>query len=171
MAKRSGAPGAAVTGVATGNLGTGTALDDTQVYSVDALATAEHPDAVGSFPQEEEVAEAPPIAARPVAASQAAAAASAALRQAPTRPVQRQRRITGGYPVGILMAGVIALVVVAAVLTMRDGGITGGAANGPGLAGAASFPPPPSFGALETAAPKATRPPKHHGHGHGQDSQ
>jgi hypothetical protein len=171
MAKRTRAPDAAVTGVATGNLGTGTALDDTQVYSVDALATAEHPDTVGSFPQDEPVAAPPPIATPAVAATPAAAPASVAMHPAPTGPLQRQRRISGGYPVGILTAGVLALVAVAAVLTMRDGGVTAGGASGPGLPGAASFPPPPSFGPLATAAPVATRAPKHHGHGHGQGSQ
>jgi hypothetical protein len=183
MATRTRAPDAVVTGVATGNLGTGTALDDTQVYSVDALATAEHPDAVGTFTEEEPIAAPPPVAGpppiaalpvavSPVAASSAAAPSSVAVRPAPTRPLQRQRRITGGYPVGILTAGVVALITVAAVLTMRDGGFVASGGTGPGLAGAASFPPPPSFGPLATAAaPVATRPPKHHGHGHGQDSQ
>jgi hypothetical protein len=45
----------------------------------------------------------------------------------------------------------------------------GSGGTGSDLAGAASFPPPPSFGPVQTAAPKATRAPKHHGHGHGQD--
>jgi hypothetical protein len=161
MAERTPTPDAAITGVATGNLGTGTALDDTQVYSVDALATAEHPDAAGGLPQDE-----------PVAAPPAAAPASVAISPASTRPVGRRHPITGSYPVGILTAVVVALIAVAAVLTMRDGGFAGGGAAEPGLAGAASFPPPPSFGPLATnAAPAASRPPKHHGHGHGQASQ
>jgi hypothetical protein len=160
MTKRIRAPAGAVTGVATGNLGTATALDDTQIYSVDSPATAEHPDAVGGFPQDE-----------PVAAPRAAAPPDVAIRPASTSPLPRRHRVTGGYPVGILTAGIVALVAVAAVLTMHGGGFVGSGDSGPGLAGAASFPPPPSFGALKTAAPQATRPPKHHGHGHGQDSQ
>jgi hypothetical protein len=146
MARQTRGSDAAVTGVATGSLGTGTALDDTQVYSVDALATAEPPEAL-------------------------AAPAPVVIRSATISPLQRRHRITGGYPVGILTAGVVALLAVAAVLTLRDGGFVGSGGTGPGLAGAASFPPPPSFGAVQTAAPKATRAPKHHGHGHGQDSQ
>jgi hypothetical protein len=95
------------------------------------------------------------------------------MRPATTSPLQRRRRVTGGYPVGILTAGVVALLAVAAVLTMRDGGFVGSGGTGPGLAGAASFPPQPSFGPVRTAAPAAPKAhaPKHHGHGHGQDSQ
>jgi|GEM_PF-5200582 hypothetical protein len=156
MAKRTRVPDAAVTGVATGNLGTGTALDDTQVYSVDTFATADHPDA----PQ-----------AQPVTNSAPAAPADVAVRPAPTRRIRGPRRLTGGYPVGILTAAVVALIAVAAVFTMRDGGLVGGAGSGPGSAGAASFPPAPSFGPAQTAVPEATPPPKHHGHGHGQNSQ
>jgi len=74
-------------------------------------------------------------------------------------------RTTGGYPVGILAAAAIALVVVAGLLTLRDGSVFGGGAGSNGIAGPASFPPAPSFGAVATPAPQPT--PVDHGHDHG----
>jgi hypothetical protein len=176
MSRRRSTSDGSITGVATGNLGTGTALDDTQVYSVDALTTADHPDdvadAVGVQPHAEPAHNAPkaqPVATTPPARPEPA---GVAVPRAPARRLPGQRRITGGYPVGILTAGVVALIAVAAVLTLRDGGLVGGGGTGSGLAGAASFPPVPSFGALETAAPRPTSGTQgkgnSHGHGHGR---
>jgi hypothetical protein len=164
MSRRTRAPATQVTGVATGNLGTGTALDDTQVYSVDALAAADDPEA------DQPVAELPDVVASrddpPIEPQLAAPAVVPATR--PQR-VQGRGRVTGGYPVGFLVAAVVALIAVAAVLTMRDGGLVGGNGTGSGFAGAASFPPEPSFGTIATAAPAkpATGNQGHGGHGHG----
>ena len=72
--------------------------------------------------------------------------------------------MTGGYPVGVLAGVVVALIAVAGVLSMHDGGLPGGV-TAPGNVGAATFPPLPTFGAIATAPPEST--PASHGHGHG----
>lgn len=166
MAKRTPAPNASVTGVATGSLGTGTALDDTQVYSVDALAAGVHPDDVAPESFAHEAFAFVPHAAPAVVAPHELM--PVVVPRSRTQPLQRTRHVTGGYPVGVLTAAVVALIAVAAVLTMRDGGrVSDG--SGIGAAGAASFPPAPSFGPVETAAPAAEPTTGHHGHGHGHD--
>jgi hypothetical protein len=157
-------PVSEVTGVATGSLGTGTALDDTQLYDVDALRTAEHPDELDA-PQEASdravaagrtVAPGPPV--QPVRTERAA----------PSRPrgrLTRRRTTIGGYPIGLVGGAAIAVVAVAALLTMRDGISFGGSPAGPGVfAGANSFPPQPTNVTVPTAAP---RPPPAQGHGNG----
>jgi hypothetical protein len=153
MSRRTRAPDAQVTGVATGNLGTGTALDDTQLYSVDALAAADHPDEAPDAVASHDESPVEP--------------ARVTIPRAPTRRLQGRPGMTGGYPVGFLAAAVVALIAIAAVLTMRDGGLVGGGGTGPGFGGAASFPPVPTFGAFATAAPEPTQATQGHGHGHG----
>lgn len=171
MSTRLSTPDGSVTGVATGNVGTGTALDDTQVYSVDALASADHPDDLAHevSPEVEPLAVAAPVVpARGTRARQSSSVV--AVPRAASQPIRPRRGSTGGYPVGLLAAGAIVLVIVAGVLTMRDGGLIGGGGTGAGLAGVATFPPAPSFGAFGTAAPEPTAGDgkgSGHGHGHG----
>jgi hypothetical protein len=162
MAKRTHRSDRVVTGVASGSLGTGTALDDTQVYDVDALSVGEE---VGT---EDIAAQAAP------AASNAAEHLSPDAPAGPIIPVPARvpgprlgRGTTGGYPVGILAAAAIVLVFVAGLLTMRDGAVFGGEAGTKGVGGAASLPPPPSFGVFVTGAPQPTPVDRGHSHGHG----
>ncbi|HYK96122.1 MAG TPA: hypothetical protein VE011_09695 [Candidatus Dormibacteraeota bacterium] len=159
-----------MTGVASGNLGTGTALDDTQVYAVDALTTVQ-PEPAPSAPAVPALAPAAPATAPASPATATVPAMPPAPARAAAERVRGRSVTTGGYPVGILATAVAVLLVVAAVLVMRGGGLASGGRLGSGAAGAQSFPPMPSVGAVTTAAPLPTSGPeargKHHGHGHG----
>jgi hypothetical protein len=179
-----------LTGVASGSLGTGTALDDTQRYSVDELGTRDEldHDAVPAPEDAEPVRSAasstaggPAVPSAPIGrsepvvpppASSAPAARAAVVLPAATAagpvltpdPRARTRGATGGYPVRPLAVAAIVLVVAAAALALRDGGLVGGTGSG-GFAGADSFPPAPSAGVVVTPAPKPA--PTGHGNGRG----
>jgi hypothetical protein len=152
----------AVTGVASGGLGTAANLEDTQLWDLDdlglpeeaptpepvvAAATAPTPPArarVSASPAAPVIATAPAVAVVP----RAPAAAPIA-----TVPVARAPR--GERRTGPLAAAAIGIIVLATVLALRDG-LPGGAASGSGDA-AGAFPSVP---AVSTPAPKVTPAPK-----------
>jgi hypothetical protein len=141
MSRRSGsptAPGAAteVTGVATGSLGTGTALDDTQVYEVPPAYLP---------PPEEAPAAVAPAAVAPAALTPAAVAhrqdatADVAPADVPApRPgvLSGPRRGAQRFPIGLVAGAAVGFIVVIAVLAMHGGSNPIGADPG-GLEGGA----------------------------------
>jgi hypothetical protein len=154
-----------VTGVAKGSLGTGTALDDTQVYQVADLAQPEAVPEPVAAPREP--APQPPPARR-AAARAAKAAAPVATAPSPQRvqPVVRRRRAAIGrtMPGAAWIAGTaLVAVVVTAIVSSGLGAAHSGAeleSGAPAAIGEASNPP--------TAAPtEAAGDGGGKGHGHG----
>jgi hypothetical protein len=175
---------AAVTGVASGGLGTAANLEDTQLWDLEELR------APGQVPDPEpkiaaEVPRAPAKAQADAAAPAAAPAATAARANAPVRkpratrsPSRSERAIVqepqplpasvvrprgGQRRTAPIAAAAIGILVLATVLALRDG-LPGGTTRGSGDA-AGAFPSVPS---IATSAPKATaKPDAGSGGGHG----
>jgi hypothetical protein len=125
-------PTVPVTGVARGNLGTATNLDDTQLYSLEDL--------------HEPIAD--PIEADAIPVQRARATTPARPRAAARTPSLAGRRV------GPIVVGALVVLGVAAALTLRDAPPTGPGGLGGGVTGAGNdaetFPP------LATAAPEPT---------------
>jgi hypothetical protein len=169
----------AVTGIASGGLGTAANLEDTQLWNLEDLrAPVEEPSPEPAMAAEVHRASdvAPVEVAAPVVAA-APATAPARMPRAPRRlakgerptvqpaqpvpaPVVRARR--GQRRTGPIAAAVIGIVALAAVLALRDG-LPGGATRGSGDA-AGAFPSTPP---IATSAPKATAAPDAGGGGGG----
>lgn len=151
----------AVTGVASGGLGTAANLEDTQLWSLDDLQVPED----GAIAEPEVVAEPAPVRAPAVDRPRAnhdrverLAYAQPAERVEPSKPLPapvlpppRGKRRTG-----VIAAAAIGLIALAALLAFRDG-FPGGATGGSGDAAGAfpSLPPGASSGPLVTTAPDA----------------
>jgi len=160
---------APVTGVATGSLGTGTALDDTQVFRISDLVDDEPVEATPAVvepapatsrarpprkrarPAPVPVVEAVPIAVAPVAAT----------------PVMRSAtpgREPDARLAGLAAVAIIAVIAGAAILGSHGGATSDGGALGAGN-GPVTFAPAPSEAA--SAAPAANPPARGRGNGNG----
>lgn len=170
-----------VTGVARGNLGTATNLDDTQVYALDELraaaaaapadATDAPPAAVpiaapdSGAPEFESAAEPPPVV--PIRAQ----TLDPQPRPEPVRPraavIARRSMSPRGNPgrrTGLIAAAAVAAILGGAVLlTVRDGSLGGPGSAGAGSGGAVVVP----SSVVPTEPPAATPPPKAGGGGGG----
>ena len=123
----------AVTGVASGGLGTAANLEDTQLWDLEDL----HADAAADPMEPHALPEPVRAEAQPV-------------RAAVIRAPRTQRRT------GLMAAAAVVIVALAALLALRDG-LPGGATRGAGDAAGAfpSLPPAASTGPQATAAPDA----------------
>lgn len=128
-----------VTGVARGSLGTATNLDDTQLYALEDLRTPAW-DASGAAIQDPEPVDEPePEAVSPVPDRPRVSAVAAA-----------RTGIRGRY----LAVGGAALLGLAALLTLRDGGLDLAGGGGLGAGDAAGAVPTPAVTPAATMTPE-----------------
>lgn len=145
---------APVTGVARGGHGTGTALDDTQLYDVSDFtpipptppAPAAQPAPVQSHRAAAAPVAVPPAAAAPIVAAPVASPGPAT--RAPSRATTSSRRRRVGTPVvglaGFALAAGLAILIGLALggVPMPDGAAAGGETTAPTLAAPAETEPP-----------------------------
>jgi hypothetical protein len=156
----------AVTGVASGGLGTAANLEDTQLWDLEDLRAADPADEF----EPEELPEPAPMRAAPALPP----AEPPARLAEPMRPVAQPvsaavvRVPRGQRRTGLVAAAAVGIIALAALLALRDG-LPGGANRGAGDAAGAfpSLPPAASIGPQATAAPDAGGSGGGKGHGNG----
>jgi hypothetical protein len=137
-----------ITGVARGGLGTGTALDDTQVYDVAALNAPEADAPEAGAPEGAALEAVAPEAVVPRISPQPAVARPVARREKATRttsrstgPPQHRAAPRGTFPGPVWLAGgAVAAVLVFGLLGAALGNPRPGAADGAGLDGGSNLP-------------------------------